>query len=126
MGDGVRFDGVSDALVVAVNASLVGPVHDVHDDEGKRRCTKIEQRVTMDGLEVSLDLGKCACGDGWRSVSAKTENRVQIWSMLTEINMQGGNKCSGRISLQAFRHDIIFNTEKDKLYYFSYPKVQKL
>lgn len=39
MGDGVRLEGVFDALVVTVDASLIGPVHDVHDDEGERRCT---------------------------------------------------------------------------------------
>lgn len=44
VGDGVRFDGVLDALVVAVNAALVGLVHDVHDHEGKRSCTEKKER----------------------------------------------------------------------------------
>lgn len=39
VGDGVRFEGVFDALVVTVDAALIGPVHDVHDEEGERRCT---------------------------------------------------------------------------------------
>lgn len=48
VGDGVGFEGVFDALVVAVDASLIGPVHDVHDDEGERRCTT-ERVESYDG-----------------------------------------------------------------------------
>lgn len=33
VGDGVWFDGVLDALIVTVNASLIWLVHDGHDDE---------------------------------------------------------------------------------------------
>lgn len=38
MGDSVRFDGVHDALIITVNASLIWLEHDVHNDEGKCRC----------------------------------------------------------------------------------------
>lgn len=36
VGDGVILNGILDALVLAVDAPLVRPVHQVHDDEGQR------------------------------------------------------------------------------------------
>lgn len=38
VGDGVCLVGVADGVIVAVEASLVGGVHQSQDDEGQRRC----------------------------------------------------------------------------------------
>lgn len=38
MSDGVRFEGVHDALIVAVNTSLIRLKQNVHYDGGKCRC----------------------------------------------------------------------------------------
>lgn len=44
VGDGVFFVGVADALVVTVDAPLVGLEHNGHDEEGQRRWQQTGRR----------------------------------------------------------------------------------
>lgn len=45
MGDGVRLEGIHDALIVTVHTPLIWLVHNGHNDEGQRRCGEITERV---------------------------------------------------------------------------------
>lgn len=44
MSDGVRFDGVLDALIVTVDPSFIWLEHDVHNNGGKCRCSGKKQK----------------------------------------------------------------------------------
>ena len=55
VGDGVGLQRVSDALVVAVDAPLVRPEHEVHDDEWQRRWRERQETAGVSGSHLKLN-----------------------------------------------------------------------